>query len=120
MPLRKELPTLMGLVTVMMTVAATAPAQAASCLYVARTADGQVWADGRASARRGSTACRRARRRCNRELGARVVRRGQPAGLRPCRKVTYGGSTSDSGARRPRRTNGRSKPNPNRSKPPSS
>lgn len=52
------------------------------------------FSDGRASASRESTACTRARRRCNTELARKVVLHGQPSGLSRCFKLVLGGQPS--------------------------
>ncbi len=108
---------LAGMAAVFLSSLATVPAHAKSCVYVARTPDGNVFASGRASASKQSTACKRARRQCNRQLGWKVVTKGQPSGLRPCTELRLG-HAEDSPPAVPKRTNGGpSKPRPNTSKP---
>ena len=108
---------LAGMAAVFLSGFAIVPASAKSCTYVARTPDGKVFASGRASASKQSTACKRARRQCNRQLGWKVVTKGQPSGLRPCTELRLG-HAEDSAPAAPRRTNGNpSKPRPNTSKP---
>ena len=108
---------LAGMAAVLLASLGTVPASAETCIYVARTPDGNAFASGRASAGRQSTACKRARRQCNRQLGWKVVTHGQPSGLRPCTELRLG-HADEGGPSVPKRTNGKpSKPRPNTSKP---
>ncbi len=72
-----------------MLTAASQPAEAKrkQCVYFSWNASGKAVADGWAKARKLSRACKRARRRCNRER-KRVIRRGTGGrGVRACVKV---------------------------------
>ena len=64
----------------------SSPAEARKrCVYMAHNPSGHMMADGWAKARKLSRACKRARRRCNREL-KRKRRRGK-AGRGGCVKI---------------------------------
>lgn len=64
----------------------SSPAEAARCLYIAYHSNGARIADGAARARNTRVACRRAKRRCERER-SRKIRRMQisPRGIQ-CRR----------------------------------
>lgn len=62
------------------------PAQAAHCLYIAYHSNGARIADGAAIARNTRVACRRAKRRCERERARKIHRMGiSPRGIQ-CRR----------------------------------
>lgn len=60
----------------------TTPADAARCLYIAYHSNGARIADGAARARNTRVACRRAKRRCERERSRKIRRMGiSPRGI---------------------------------------
>lgn len=65
----------------------TSPAEAAHCLYIAFHSNGARIADGAARARNTRVACRRAKRRCERQRARKIRRMGiSPRGIQCIRQ----------------------------------
>ncbi len=96
-------------------------AEAAGCGRAAKVPDGstygRIFAQGHATARKKGTACRRAYRRCMRDLRRKLRKHGRPRGLTGCVDT---GLIMEPSLGKPKRVNPYTKPSRPDSKPPSS